>query len=84
MAMVSREMPDEICSVTFAAMVRVGADAADLGIAIEGYTFATHCDQFPVESYPVVGTHFAGSAAEEARECEGSERDHPGRVFLGE
>ena len=35
-AMISREMPDKIRRMTFAAMCRMSADAADLGVAVEG------------------------------------------------
>ena len=40
--MVPREMPDKARGVTFAAMFRMCADAADLRVAVERYTFAAH------------------------------------------
>ena len=83
-AMISREMPDETRSVTFAAMCGMGADAADLGVVVERYTFSTHRDQFPVGSHTIVGTHFACSAAEEPGEREVSEGNHLGCVCAGE
>jgi hypothetical protein len=83
-AMVSREMPDEVCSVTLAAMRRMRADAANFRVAVECDTFAAHCDQVPFGSHTIVKAHFARSAAEEARERDVGECDHLVRVFAGE
>jgi hypothetical protein len=74
--MISYEMPDEIRSVTVAAMCGMRTDTADFGVAVEGYTFAAHRDQFAAGSHTIVGAHFACPAAKEDWEHEGCERDH--------
>src|SRR5439155_4861506 len=82
--MISHELPDKTRSKTFAAMCGMRAYATDLGVAVERQTFATHRDQFPAGSHTIVGAHFARSAAKEARKRERGERNHLGRVCVGE
>jgi len=42
--MILYEMPDKIGRVTFAAMCGMRANAADLRVAVESYTFPAHRD----------------------------------------
>jgi hypothetical protein len=74
--MVSYKMPDNARSVAFAAVLRMRAHAANLGVTFEHQAFAAHCDQLAVRSYPVIRTHLARSAAKEARERESCKRYH--------
>jgi hypothetical protein len=43
-AMILDYPPDKACSVALAAMGGVGADTADLGVAVEDQTLAAHGD----------------------------------------
>src|SRR5882757_10428083 len=42
--MISSEMPDQACGVTSAAMRWMSTDSANLGVAVECYTFTAHCN----------------------------------------
>lgn len=83
-AMLAHEMPDEVGGVALAAMIGVGAEAADFRIPRKCQALASHGDEVVSGTYSVIRAHGAGSGAEEAGEGEVGEGDHFGCVGAGE
>ena len=82
--MILHQSPDQARGQTLSTMCRMGADAADFGVAFEHQTFAAHRDQFAVRSHAVVRAHFTRPYAKKSREREVCERDHLSRICVGE
>ncbi len=82
--MIPHQPPDQARSQTLATMCRMGADAADLGVAFEHQAFAAHRDQFTIRSHAVIRAHFTSPSAKKSGEREVCERDHLRGIRIGE
>ena len=82
--MIPHQSPDQARSKTPATMCRMGADAADLGVAFEHQAFAAHRDQFTIRSHTVIRAHFTSPSAKKPRKREVCERDQLSGIGIGE
>ncbi len=79
-----RHMPHQAGGIAAAAPVRMGADAADLGVAVRLHPFAGHGDQPAVLLHADEGSQPVGAGEIGAGRGQGRQRQHLRRVRLGQ